>query len=123
MVETVISTVQVTVTSTATVDVTGALLPELLSLPYGKFLTNPYHFKTVSSTIVDVATPTDYYENWYRGQGGFYYDFEHYLGGYPNVGDSLSTATTDICLDYCSGGLQPRFCFTQLCLCLFNRHL
>ena len=60
--------------------------------------------QTVSSTTVDVAMPTDYYENWYRGQGGIYYDDTIYLGGYPNVGSSLSTAATDACLDYCSCG-------------------
>lgn len=58
--------------------------------------------QTVSSTIDVVAMPADYYENWYRGQRGFYFDDTSYLGGESNVGNSLSTATTDTCLDYCS---------------------
>lgn len=63
----------------------------------------------VSSTVVDVAMPTDYYENWARLQGGQYYDDTSYLGVYPSGGNSLSTATTDICLDYCSGGCPLRY--------------
>lgn len=57
---------------------------------------------TASSTIDVVATPTDYYENFADLQGGFYFDDTSFLGEYPNVGNSLSTATTDICLDHCS---------------------
>ena len=64
--------------------------------------------------------PTDYYENWRRGQGGLYYDFDHYLGGYPNVGDSLSTATTDTCLDYCSGGFATAIFSPILLIGIFS---
>ena len=89
------------------------------AIPYGKFLLI-HIIQTVSSTIDVVAMPTDYYENWMRGQGGQYFDDTSFLGVYPSGGNSLSIATTDVCLDYCSGGCPlpypPLYCACSLAL-------